>query len=93
MKKQSAADIVLERGRGYLYKGKYSQVVVFTKSVMDLDKLQQAFGGHSHAHKKGFVWIISHRSELRSMFEKLEGRQSTHGFEKVVKSVLEEEEE
>ena len=88
MSNLTAADIVLERGRGYLYRGKYPQVVVFTRSLTDLDKLKQAFGGHSHEHKRGHVWIISHRDELRSMLEALEPRKSNHEFEDVIGDAL-----
>ena len=89
MRAKAASDIVLERGRGYLYRDKYPQVVVFTKSLTDVDKLQQAFGGHSHGHRAGYVWIISHRDELRTMLEVLGARESRHGFERLVKPALE----
>ena len=84
MKYSTAVDIVLKKGRGYLYKKKYPQVVVYTRDVGELDKLKQAFGGHSHGHKNGFVWIVSHRGQLSAMLAQLEGRKSQHDFEEII---------
>jgi len=81
----SALDILLERGRGYLYRGKYPQIVVFTKSVAVADKLKAEFGGHVYRHSKGYVWMISNRRELAALKTKLgDNTKSCWHFENIL---------
>ena len=79
-----AYKIVRERGRAYLYKGKYPQLTVFTKSVTELDILIQTFGGHSYKHKCGYVWLISRRSQIKKLMAKIMPCQSRHGIESIL---------
>lgn len=84
----SAKQILLERGRGYLYKKKYPQVIIFTRSVMDVDKLIRAFGGNQYKHNTGFIWVLSSKSKLKAMLKEIAPAQSRHHFEDVVKPHL-----
>lgn len=87
----TAIDIVLEKGRGYMYKSRYPQVVVFSTSGAEIDKLIQAFGGHSYKHGTGRVWIVSRRAQLSALAEKMRPYQSRHGLESVLhKAVIPE---
>lgn len=86
--KRTAAGIVWERGRAYLYKGKYPQLIVFTTSKTELDDLKQAFGGHSYAHGSGFIWVLSKRKELATLMQKMKPfLPSKNGFENVLAAV------
>lgn len=80
----NAREILLQRGRGYLYKGRYPQIVVFTRAVLDVDKLESCYGGHHYRHKSGFIWLLSDRKSLRACLESLEGVKSRHGFEDIL---------
>lgn len=81
----TAKEILLSRGRGYLYKGKYPQVVVFTRAVLDVDKLEQEFGGHHYNHNTGYIWVLSNRYEQQRMLDVLGSTRSDHGFEDIVR--------
>lgn len=67
----TAEDLVLEKGRGYLYRSRYPQVVVFTNSGTELDKLVQAFGGNTYRHGTGHVWILSKKKDILVMIDKI----------------------
>lgn len=80
----SAKQILIERGRGYLYKQKYPQVIIFTRSVMDIDKLIRTFGGHSYKHNTGTVWVLSSKQKLKAMLHKIAPTVSQHHFEDII---------
>lgn len=80
----SAKQIVLAKGRGYIYKRKYPQVVVFTRLVTDADRLERAFGGHHYRHGAGIIWVLSSRAGLRKMLSKIAPEQSAHSFESII---------
>jgi len=80
----NACRIVQERGRAYLYKGKYPQLVVFTKSMVEVDKLIQEFGGHYYKHCTGLVWQLSRRVALAALLEKMKPYPSRYGFESIL---------
>jgi hypothetical protein len=83
--KPTAEAIVCDRGRGYLYKGKYPQVVVFTTNELETDKLMSAFGGHAYPHGTGFTWVLSKRSELKTLMVKVKPfLPSRNGFESIL---------
>ena len=84
MTNDTAQQIVLERGRGYLYKGKYPQVTIFTKSLVDIYKLKTTYGGNYYKHNTGFVWMITNRYQLRLLLKAISPCRSSHGFEDVV---------
>jgi len=84
----SAKQIVLAKGRGYIYKRKYPQVVVFTRAVLDVDRLERAFGGHHYKHGTGIIWVLSSRAGLRSMLRKIAPEQSIHSFESTIEPYL-----
>lgn len=78
-------EILCEKARAYVYRGKYPQVVVFTKFVTEYNLLISEFGGGRYRHGTGFVWILSKRSKLRELLEKVKPYlPSKHGFEKVL---------
>lgn len=78
-------ELVRDKGRAYLYKGKYPQLMVFSTSLTDMDRLTTAFGGHYYSHKGGFTWLISKRSEIASLMIKMKPYlPSRYGFELVV---------
>jgi hypothetical protein len=81
----TAETIVRDRGRGYLYKGKYPQIVIFTTNELETDKLMNAFGGHAYQHGTGFTWVLSKRSELEALMVKIKPfLPSKNGFESVL---------
>jgi hypothetical protein len=83
--KMTATGIVIARARGYLYKGKYPQVVVFATDGLELDKLIRAFGGHSYPHGSGFTWVLSKRTELTEFVKQIKPwLPSCHGFENIL---------
>ena len=83
--KPIAEEIVRDRGRGYLYRGKYPQVVVFTTNELETDKLMSAFGGHAYQHGTGFTWVLSKRSELDTLMTKIKPYlPSKYGFESIL---------
>lgn len=84
----SAKQIVLAKGRGYIYKRKYPQVVVFTRLVTDADRLERAFGGHHYKHNTGIIWVLSSREGLRNMLKKVSPERSTHFFEDIIEPYL-----
>jgi len=85
--KLSAQTIVITRARGYRYHGKYPQVTVFSKDQMELDRIQTEFGGHVYAHRKGFIWVLSRRSEVIHLIAKVKPwLPSRHGFETILES-------
>jgi hypothetical protein len=88
MEPTSAKQILLERGHGYLYKKKYPQVIVFTRSVVDIDKLERAFGGNHHKHNSGIIWILCNKQKLRAMLQKIAPTRSHHEFEAVIEPYL-----
>jgi len=78
-------EIVQQHARGYLPKGKYPQVVVFTKYVTELDHLKTTFGGRSYTHGSGFVWILATRKGIAELLIKMKPHlPSRCGFENVV---------
>jgi len=81
----SAVDIVLEKARGYLYHGRYPQIVVFSCNGTELDKLVHTFGGHSYHHGSGFTWVLSKKAELAFLMAKVKPfLPSRNGFEKLL---------
>lgn len=85
----TAETIVRDRGRGYLYKSKYPQIVIFTTNELETDKLMSAFGGHSYQHGTGFTWVLSKRSELEALMVKIKPYlPSKYGFENILSSVV-----
>lgn len=88
MKPLSAKQLLLAKGRGYIYKRKYPQVVVFTRFISDIDKLERMFGGHHYKHGTGMVWVLSDRARLKHMLKELAPGQSKHFFEDIIKPYL-----
>lgn len=88
MTQLSAKQLVLERGRGYLYKGKYPQLVIFTRSKTDIDRLIRTYGGNSYKHNSGMIWMLSRRQGLKQLLLSIAGTPSKHGFEKLFKGHL-----
>lgn len=84
MEQPSAKQILITHGRGYLYKQKYPQVVVFTKSVMDVDKLMRTYGGNCYKHRSGMIWMVSSKKRLREMLKMIAPTRSAHNFEDVI---------
>jgi hypothetical protein len=89
MSNNTAQQILLSRGRGYLYKQRYPQVVVFSKSLVDIYKLKTFYGGNHYKHNSGYVWMITNKRELRLMLDSISPCRSSHGFEDIVESFLE----
>jgi len=88
MNNDTAQHILLSRGRGYLYKQRYPQVVVFSKSLTDIDKLKAAYGGNHYKHNTGYVWMLTSKRELRLLLQTISPCRSSHGFEDVIESYL-----
>lgn len=85
MVKMTATGIAITKARGYLYRGKYPQVVVFTTEGLEADKLRNEFGGHIYQHGTGFTWVLSKKSELAEFEAKVKPwLPSCHGFESVI---------
>ena len=87
-----AMQIILTRARSHLAQGKYPQVIVFSKTVMDLDKLKRAFKGHSYRHKGGHVWMLTRRCDVQALLEQMGDKVSETGFETQIKEALNERE-
>lgn len=81
---QTAKQILLERGRGYLNRGKYPQIVVFTKSLTEIDKLEAVYGGNHYKHNTGYIWVVSRRENINNILWLLSPNVSANGFEDVV---------
>lgn len=82
----TAAEIVREKAHGYMYQGKYPQIVVYSCNGNEIDKLVQAFGGHSYSDGNGHHWVLSKRKEVSAFIIKMNPwLPSRHGFEDVLK--------
>lgn len=88
MTQLNARQLVLQRGRGYLYRGKYPQIVIFTRSKMDIDRLVRTYGGNSYKHNAGMVWILSRRDSIKLLLNHIAGTPSKHGFEELFRGHL-----
>jgi hypothetical protein len=87
----SASAVLLKRGRGYFYKKKYPQVMVYTKHRLEIDILERQFGGNHYIHRGGWVWLLSDRKGIRAMVEKMKPHlpvMEEYGFKNVVENVL-----
>jgi len=81
--------IVIERARAYAYKDKYPQVVVFTKSLVEIDRLKSVFGGNDYVHGTGYIWMLSKRALILEMVEKTKPFfPSENGFEDLLRQYL-----
>jgi len=80
-----AKRILIERGRGYLYKGRYPQLTVFTPRVEEATCLKQAFGGNYYRHGNGVVWVLSRRDALDAVLSAIAPEQSVSGFENIIR--------
>jgi len=86
MVKTTAIEIVIAKARGYLYRGKYPQLIIFTKDVIEIDKLLREFGGNTYRHGTGHVWVLSHRVQLKVLMEKIRPHlPSKHGLESILR--------
>lgn len=88
MNNDTAKTILLAKGRGYLYRQRYPQVIVFSRSLTDIDKLKAEYGGNHYKHNTGYVWVLCNRADLRSMLELIEPCHSKHGFERLIEPYL-----
>ena len=77
-------DTLQQKGRGYITKGKYPRIHVFSRSVMELDRLKREFGGNSYRHGSGHLWVFSGGKAIKDLIVKLEAKgflPTVHGFE------------
>ena len=77
-------DTLQQKGRGYITKGKYHRIHVFSRSVMELDRLSQEFGGNSYPHGSGHIWVFSGEKAIKDLLVKLGDRgflPTVHGLE------------
>lgn len=75
-------EILLTKARTYAYRGKYLQVIVFSKYLTEIDLLERTFGGHHYVHGTGFNWLLSKREDLVRIVSQVEDRlPSENGFE------------
>lgn len=65
---------IQQKGRGYLTKGKYPRIHVFSRSVMELDRLIREFGGNSYRHGSGHIWVFSGEKAIKDLLAKLDAR-------------------
>lgn len=82
-------ETVQQKGRGYRTKGKYPRIHVFSKSVMELDRLVREFGGNSYRHGSGHIWVFSGEKAIKDLIAKMANQgylPSVHGFENKVGS-------
>jgi len=73
-----------QKGRGYLTKGKYPRIHVFSLSIVELDRVVSEFGGNSYRHGSGYLWVFSGEKAINDLLAKLEDRgylPSVHKFE------------
>ena len=71
-RKQIATELVATTGRAYARKSsKHITVFVFTKSLMDTDKLIQTFGGSRYKHLDGYYWYLGKKKDLLAMWEEI----------------------
>lgn len=82
---KSARKIILEKGKSYIYKGKYITVYVFTTWVSEVVALVHAFEGHYYRHGTGYRWVLSKKGNLINLVKNLTADfPSTNQFEKPI---------
>ena len=80
------AKLVCGTARGYLYRGLYPQIRLFTKYPLELDHLTQTFGGHYYPHLAGYIWVLSKQSEVQELLTKVKPYlPSRYGFESILR--------
>jgi hypothetical protein len=85
MRTEDPLEMLQQNARGYMTKGKYPRIHVFSRSVMELDRLVREFGGGTYKHGSGFIWVFSGKEAIKDLLARLgeEGYlPSVHGFEK-----------
>ena len=76
-----------QKARGYLTKGKYPRIHVFSRSVTELDRLVREFEGNYYRHGTGHIWVFSGEKAIKDLIIKLDAKgflPSVHSFEDVV---------
>ena len=68
---RDAYEIVKQKARAYVAKGRYYSVTVFTKYTSETDLLIRTFGGHSHRHGTGFYWMLTRKESLAELLSKM----------------------
>ncbi len=66
-----AAAEVLERGRVYSRRGRYTSLVVFYTERSAATFLEDIFGGHVYKHRVGYVWVLSRFRDLVDLYHHL----------------------
>lgn len=83
-----ARKLILQRARAYKYSGKYVRVQVFSKDVIDVEKLLTAFGGRKYRHHLGFLWLLAKKADVIDLYEEFKDDfPSVNAFEKVIEDV------
>lgn len=67
-----ACRLLTTRGHAYRSKNKYVIVQFFSKSLVEVDKLRECFGGNYYSHGVGFIWVLQQRDDVRKLAEILE---------------------
>jgi len=66
----------------YLYKGRYPQIVVFTKYLTEVLSLEKEFGGNHYKHGVGFTWMLTRQEIISNFIDKMKPHlPSRWGFE------------
>jgi hypothetical protein len=76
-----------QKGRGYLTSGKYPRIHVFSRSVVELDRLVRRFGGNYYKHRSGFMWVLSGKQVIADLIKTMDDEgylPTVHGFENKV---------
>ena len=65
---EQAVKIVVARGKAYKYKNcNHVSVVVFSRSLTEIDKLIRSFGGNWYKHLGGFLWVLGKKEDQTRM--------------------------
>jgi hypothetical protein len=67
---ECAAQIVITRGRVYVYKRcRHANLAVFTAKISEIDLLKRVFGGDYYKHRAGYYWVLGKREDQLRLLE------------------------
>lgn len=81
--------LVVDEARAYLSKGGYLRIVVYTRSLLAVDKLRREYGGNYYIHGPGYTWVLSKKSAIRALMQQIKPLlPSKSGFEDLVQEYI-----
>ena len=84
MEYRDPLESIQQKARGYMTKGIYPRIHVFSRTTMELDRLVRKFGGNYYRHGSGFLWVFSGRKAIKDLIKQVGEAgylPSVHGFE------------